>query len=370
MTPGLAGYHPAGHPALESVGAVPPSNSERDAVKAAVVTGPGQVEFCTEPYPTPGPDQVLVELAACGVCTFERRLFAGHKRWYPVSPGHEISGFVVEAGSGVDGLEGSPQVGEAVTVDLLTRCMTCGPCRRGRTALCLYRQGRSLSNGTFSFGGLVETIAVDAKATYPVGNAPMLHAAMGEPIACTVHSLRRAGFGAGDRVAIIGGGFMGRLHMSLVRIEGASAVGVVDISHERRWEAEKAGADWVARPEAARQVGGLQDVVFVTAMGGLDLAVEMVAPGGSVVLYSAFDPEAMVGVAADRAHRDEVSIVGVYSQEPEDWERAVAVIRSGVMADDLDNLVTARFPLSRVHEALTLVTSEPTYRVFVENEPG
>jgi len=163
---------------------------------------------------------------------------------------------------------------------------------------------------------------------------------------------------------------MGRLHMSLVRIEGASAVGVVDISHERRREAEKAGADWVARPEAARQVGGLQDVVFVTAMGGLDLAVEMVAPGGSVVLYSAFDPEATVGVAADRAHRDEVSIVGVYSQEPEDWERAVAVIRSGVIADDLDNLVTARFPLSRVHEALTLVTSEPTYRVFVENEPG
>ena len=75
-------------------------------------------------------------------------------------------------------------------------------------------------------------------------------------------------------------------------------------------------------------------------------------------------------MTADRAHRDEVSIVGVYSQEPEDWMRAAAVIRSGVIADDLDRLVTARFPLSRTFEALTLVTSRPTYRVFVENEPG
>ncbi|MXY75708.1 MAG: zinc-binding dehydrogenase [Acidimicrobiia bacterium] len=165
-------------------------------------------------------------------------------------------------------------------------------------------------------------------------------------------------------------GLRGRLHIALARIEGASAIGVVDISEERCRQAEDAGADWVTRPRAARQVGGLQDVVFVTAMGGLDLAVELVAPGGSVVLYSAFDPEATVGMAADRAHRDEISIVGVYSQEPEDWMRAAAVIRSGVIADDLDRLVTARFPLTRAQEALTLVTSQPTYRVFVENEPG
>lgn len=328
------------------------------------------MELRDEPYPVPGPDQVLVHLAACGVCTFERRLFAGDKRWYPVSPGHEVAGVVTEVGSAVAGLEGSPQAGEVVTVDLLTRCLTCGPCRRGRTALCQYRQGRSLSDGTFAFGGFVEAIAVDAKSTYPVGGASMLHAAMGEPIACTVHSMRRAGFTAGARVAIIGGGFMGRLHMALARIEGASAIGVVDIADQRLEEAIGAGADWTAQPGSARRAGGLQDVVFITAMGGLDLAVDLVAPGGSIVLYSAFDPEATVGVAADRAHRDEVSIVGVFNQEPEDWKRAAAIIRSGVIADDLDGLVTARYPLSLVDEALSLVTSRPTYRVFVETGSG
>ena len=132
-----------------------------------------------------------------------------------------------------------------------------------------------------------------------------------------------------------------------------------------------AGADWAARPGSALRSGGLQDVVFITAMGGLDLAVDLVAPGGSIVLYSAFDPEAKVSVAADRAHREEVSIVGVYNQEPEDWEAGgghhplghhrgrtrPARLRPGT-----------RCPL--VDEALALVTSRPTHRVFVETGPG
>ena len=328
------------------------------------------MELRTEPYPQPGPDQVLVEVAACGVCTFERRLFAGDKCWYPVSPGHEVAGPVVEVGSAVDGLEGSPQVGDVVTVDLLTRCLTCGPCRRGRTALCVLRHPRCLTDGTPAFGGFVETVAVEARSTYPAGGAPLLHAAMGEPIACTVHSLRRAGFVPGDRVAIIGGGFMGRLHMALCRLEGASSVGVVDISRDRRREADAAGADWVAEPGEARRIGGLQDVVFVTAMGGLRQAVELAGPGGSIALYSAFDPGDTVGVAADRAHREETSIVGVFNQEPEDWRRAASVLRSGAIAGELDRLITARLPLPRVGEALTLVTTQPTYRVFVENESG
>lgn len=337
-------------------------------MQAAVITGPGTVEIRQEPYPVPGADQVLVEMAACGICTFERRLFAGDKPWYPVSPGHEAAGVIVAVGAEVDGLAGSPQVGDRVTLDLLTRCLTCGPCRRGKTALCRYRQGRALSDGTFSFGGFTETIAVDAKSVYPVGDAPMAHAAMGEPIACCVHSLRRGGFGPGDRVAIIGSGVMGRIHMALTRVGGASSIGVIDLSADRRKEAADAGADWVAAPQEALDAGGRQDVVFVTAMGGVDLAVELVDLGGTVVLYSAFDPDVTACVGADRSHREEVSIVGVYNQEPEDWRQTSAILRSGVIARQLDRLVTARYPLSRVGDALAQVSSEPTYRVFVERE--
>ncbi|MCY4371735.1 MAG: alcohol dehydrogenase catalytic domain-containing protein [bacterium] len=339
-------------------------------VKAAVITGPGQVELRQEPYPIPGEDQLLVDVAACGVCTFERRLFSGDKPWYPVAPGHEVAGVVAAAGAGVNGLPGSPQAGDRVTLDLMTRCMTCGPCRRGRTALCRYRQGRTLSDGTFSMGGLTESIAIDAKSAYPVGEAAMAHAAMGEPIACCVHSLRRGGFAPGDRVAIIGGGFMGRLHMALTRIGGAASTGIIDPSTERRTDAARAGADWVAAPEDAVRVGGRQDVVFVAAMGGVDIAVELADAGGTVVLYSSFDPELEIRIGAHRVHRDEVSIVGVYNQEPEDWKETSTILRSGLITTDLDRLITSRYPLSRIGDALSLVVSEPTYRVFVEPDRG
>jgi threonine dehydrogenase-like Zn-dependent dehydrogenase len=228
------------------------------------------------------------------------------------------------------------------------------------------RQGRVLSDGTVFFGGFADQIVVDAKSVYPVGTAPIHHAAMGEPIACCVHSLRQAGFQPGDRVAIIGGGFMGRLHLALARIGGASSIGVIDIDEGRLKEAERFGAAWTATPDEALETGGKQDVVCVTAMGGVDLAVEMADLGGTVVLYSAFDKELPATVGADKSHREEVSIVGAFSQEPEDWKLGSSYIRSGVIAEDLDALVTAKFDFDTVADALTLVTSEPTYRVFVE----
>lgn len=339
-------------------------------MKVAVITGPGEVELREEPDPTPGPDQVVIEVEACGICTFERRLFAGEKKLYPVAPGHEAGGVVVGVGSAVDGLLGSPEVGDRVTFDLLTRCGTCGPCRRGKTSLCRHRQGRILSDGTMSMGGFSDTIAIDAKSVYPIGDAPMTHAAMGEPIACCVHSLRQGGFRPGDRVAIIGGGLMGRIHMALVRVGAAVSIGVIDISEERLEAATAAGADWVATPEDALEVGGMQDVIFVTAMAGVELAVEMADKGGTVVLYSAFAKDLSATVGADKSHREEVAIVGSFSQEPEDWNYGAALVRSGLIADELDSLVTARFPFDRVDEALELVTSKPTYRVFVEPEHG
>lgn len=335
-------------------------------VKVVVFTGVGEVEVRSEPRAEPGPDQVVVDVGACGICTFERRLFVGDKQWYPLAPGHEAAGVISAVGPGVEGLPGSPGVGDRVTMDLLTRCGTCGPCRRGKSALCRYRQGRVLSDGTVSFGGFADRIAIDAKSVYPVGDAPVHHAAMGEPLACCVHSLRQGDFGPGDRVAIIGGGFMGRLHLALARIGGASSIGVIDIAEDRLDEAREFGATWTATPEQALETGGKQDVVFVTAMAGVDLAVEMADLGGTVVLYSAFDKELPATVGADKSHREEVAIVGAFSQEPEDWQLASAYIRSGVLSDDLDALVTARYDFDTVADALTLVTTEPTYRVFVE----
>jgi L-iditol 2-dehydrogenase len=337
-------------------------------MRVAVVTGPDAVELRAEPVPDLQPDQILVEVGACGLCTMERRLFLGERRIYPVAPGHEVAGRVVEAGSAVGSLDGSPRPGEVVTVDLLTRCGTCSACRRGRTALCKRAQGGALADGTVSMGaGLADYVAINARQAWPTGDATVEQASMGEPLACVAHSLRLGGLGAGDRVAIVGAGFMGRLHLALAKVAGAASVGVVDVSDDRREDAAEAGATWTADPAAAGDRRGGHDLVVVTAgaPGVLELAIELCDDGGTVVLYGAFPKELTVPVAPDAIHHHELSLIGVYSHEPEDWRTAAGLIRSHAIAADLDRLVTARYQLEDVGAAFRHVATAPTYRVLV-----
>ena len=337
-------------------------------MQVAVVTGPGEVELRHEPRPRLGPEDVLVEVGACGLCTMERRLFDGTKPVYPVAPGHEAAGRVIEAGQAVESLPGSPQIGELVTMDLLTRCGACHMCRRGRSALCKQPQGGTLSDGTVSMGaGLAEVVRVAAAQTYCVGEIPIEQAAMGEPLACVVHSARLSGFRASDRVAVIGAGYMGRLHLALCRAWGASCVGMVDVDEQRRAEAAEAGAGWVAGPDDLADRHGQHDAVFVTAgaPGGVELALDLCDDGGVVVLYGAFPKDLMASVGADRIHHHEFSIIGVFSHEPEDWRTAAGLLSSGALAADLDRLVTARYRLDEVADALALTVSQPVYRVMV-----
>ena len=337
-------------------------------MQVAVVTGPGAVELRNEPRPAAGPNDVLVEVGACGLCTMERRLFDGTKPVYPVAPGHEAAGRVIEVGENVASLSGTPQLGDLVTMDLLTRCGTCHMCRRGRSALCKRPQGGTLSDGTISMGaGLAEVVRVAAAQTYRVGDISVDHAAMGEPLACVVHSVRLSGFRAGDRVAVIGAGYMGRLHLALCRTWGASRVGLVDVSEQRLTEADEAGADWTAGPDDLANWNGQHDAVFVTAgaPGAVELALDLCDDAGTVALYGAFPKDVMASVGADRVHHHELSIIGVFSQEPEDWRTAAGLLESGALAADLGRLVTARYRLAEVADALTLAVSQPVYRVMV-----
>ncbi|MYH44154.1 MAG: alcohol dehydrogenase catalytic domain-containing protein [Acidimicrobiaceae bacterium] len=360
-----------GRVARLSAGPLRVERRTRSTMHVAVVTGPGAVELRNEPIPRLGPEDVLIEVGTCGLCTMERRLFDGTKPIYPVAPGHEAGGRVIEVGQAVASLPGSPQIGDLVTMDLLTRCGTCRMCRRGRSALCKRPQGGTLSDGTISMGaGLAEVVRVAAAQTYCVGEIPVEHAAMGEPLACVVHSARLSGFRPGDRVAVVGAGYMGRLHLALCRAWGASCAGMVDVDEQRRAEASAAGADWVAGPDGLTGWLGQHDVVFVTAgtPGAVELALDLCDDAGAVVLYGAFAKDVMASVGADRIHHHELSIIGAFSQEPEDWRTAAGLLQSGALAADLDRLVTARYGLADVADALALTVERPVYRVMVGQE--
>jgi threonine dehydrogenase-like Zn-dependent dehydrogenase len=226
----------------------------------------------------------------------------------------------------------------------------------------------ALPDGTIAMGaGLSDFLQLPAASAYPVGDAPVEHAAMGEPVACVAHSVRLSGVRSGDRVAIIGAGYMGRLHLALSRITGAGPIGLIDVSDERLGEAREAGAAWTATPDTAVEVGGKQDIVFVTAgaPGALELAMELVDDGGNIVIFGAFPKDLFVGVSPDAIHHHEFSIIGVLNQEPQDWRTAAGLIKSGVIAADLEALVSARYSLDDVSDALGFAANNPVFRVMV-----
>jgi threonine dehydrogenase-like Zn-dependent dehydrogenase len=238
--------------------------------------------------------------------------------------------------------------------------------------MCAAPQGGQLADGTISMGaGLADLVSVPARQAFAVGSAPITHAAMGEPLACVVHSVRLSGLVGGDRVAVIGGGYMGRLHASLARLRGASTIGVIDPVHDRLVDANAAGVGWTSMPDAALDTGGRQDIVFVTAgvPGALELALQMTDDTGTIVLYGAFPKEMTVPVPPDSLHHHEISIIGVVNQEPQDWRTAAGLIASGALGADLDALVTARFSLASVQEAMELAARQPVYRVLVGDAP-
>ncbi|AKJ10263.1 dehydrogenase [Streptomyces incarnatus] len=337
-------------------------------MRIAVVTSPGSVEIRDIPVPGIGEDDVLVRITACGLCTMEAKLYTGAMPVYPVAAGHEVSGRVERIGARAAALEDAPAVGDLVTLDLLTRCGTCRNCRAGDSAVCASPQGSMLPDGSIGMGsGLAEYVRVPAAHVWPVGDIDPVHAAMGEPLACVVHSFRRAGYRSGDRVAVIGGGFMGRLHLLLAQHEQARSVTVVETDPERRSAALDAGADDAVAPE---DVGRLApaDVVFVTIASpeAIGTAFRTAADGARLVLFGGSHDTPDAALPGYEVHRRQLTVTGSYSQEPADWRTAAALLRSGTLADRLARLVTSRHELADVDKALTESSGTPVYRVFVE----
>ncbi|MGN0685370.1 MAG: alcohol dehydrogenase catalytic domain-containing protein, partial [Gemmiger sp.] len=169
--------------------------------------------------PDPGPGQVLVRVAACGVCGTDVHIYHGGKGSADVTPpvvlGHEFSGIIEKLGDGVEDLE----VGQLVTVDPNIYCGKCRPCRQGQKQMCHHMR----AVGVNMDGGFAECCLVPSAQCVPVpeGTDPEL-AAMAEPLACCLHGIDRAGIRPGENVLVVGGGTIGQIMLQLARIAGAA----------------------------------------------------------------------------------------------------------------------------------------------------
>ncbi len=311
-----------------------------------MLTGPRRFEITEVPTPRPGPGEVLVAVAACGVCASELESWTGRNEpAYPLSLGHEVSGVVAGLGDGVDSL----QVGDPVGV---------------------WVDGQ----------GYADHVVARAEHCFAAGDAP-LDTVLAEPLACVVNAVDLADLRLGDDVVIIGAGFMGHLVQQVAALRGVRRLVVADTRADALERASALGATGtvhVGEEDLAERVaeltdGGLADVCIecTGTQGGLDSVGTVTRMSGKVVLvgFHQGPPRSVplgywnwMAYDLRNAHFREMSTI------LHGMDVGMRLVRAGLV--DLSAHVTHRFELADIAEAFDTALAKPEGFVKAVVTPG
>ncbi len=242
-------------------------------MKALLLTEYRHLEIADLPPPEVGPSDVLVHVAACGICGSDIHGFDGSsgRRIPPLVMGHEAAGEVVRVG---------PQVtrvtpGMRVAFDSTISCGDCPYCRRGDINLCDHRQVLGVSCGQYRrHGAFAEFIGLPQDIVYPLPDSvPLEHATLIEPISVAVHGVRRAEVSANCSAVVVGTGMIGLLVIQVLKRVGCRPIIAVDLDADRLTLADELGADLTV---SAKQNDVAEIVREATDGRGADVAIEAV----------------------------------------------------------------------------------------------
>lgn len=254
-------------------------------MRAAVLHAAGDLRVEERPVPSPGPGEVLVRVAVCGVCGTDATEYDRGPVLTvpPVTLGHEFAGVVEAVGKGVDALE----PGAVVVCGAGISCGACARCREGRTNLC--RDYRTA--GLQVDGGLAGYVVVPAGILLDVSESglPLDTLGLAQPMAIAVHVVSRSGVRAGQAAVVVGVGGIGSFITFAAAASGAKVI-AVDRSLERLELARTLGAaDTLLAdtplPEELRRIGVEPDVLFEVSgtAAGLESVLAAATPGAVIV---------------------------------------------------------------------------------------
>ncbi|MEU7281663.1 alcohol dehydrogenase catalytic domain-containing protein [Streptomyces sp. NPDC045431] len=320
--------------------------------RALVVDRPGTHRLVERDVPEPGPGEVLVRVAAAGICMSDREVYDGHRDAayvrYPVIPGHEWSGTVEAVGAGVDpGLTGRKAVAEGFRA-----CGRCERCRCGETSLCT---GGYAETGFTEPGAFADHVVVPARLLHPLhDDADLRAAALLEPSAVIAAAVRTGRPHPGERVAVVGAGTLGLLAVQLLAASSPAELTVIDPRAARGEQALRFGAGEALSPEEAEALRGRFDLVVETAGAPSTAAASclLARRGGRVVLTGMFTPGA-VGIDPVHLSLSQLEIRSVFGAPSSAWCEAVRAFGLGLL--DPAPLITHEFPLERFADAVALV---------------
>jgi L-iditol 2-dehydrogenase len=348
-------------------------------MRALVVSGPNDFALRDVERPVPGPFEVLCRVRATAICGTDPHIIQGHypgfwpKDW-PLIPGHEWCGDVVELGPSAEGL--GWQVGTRVAGTSHAACGYCRRCVEGRYNICenFGVEGLHAQYGHNAPGAYAEYVVHSVRSVFPVPDVLSdEEAAMLDPAAIALHTVIRGGHRPGDVVAVIGPGVMGLLVAECAQALGAGRVIVVGRGR-RLDKARELGYEVVDFTET----DPVQAVREATAGLGADVAlecsgapeavaqgVEMVRKGGRVAVIGI--PLSDASLPMPRTVLDEIDVVGVRASAGE-MPRAIELAATGRIR--LGELITHRYSLEDFADAYATFTERTDGALKVIVRPG
>ena len=336
MTTSTAQSRTPGHPEVPAT------------MRAAVLKSQGDMAMETLPVPELDADQVLVQVAAVGVCGsdvhyYEHGRIGDYVVDHPLILGHELSGRIAAVGSDVD----PSRVGQRVAVEPQRPCRTCKQCKAGRYNLCpdIEFYATPPIDGAFT-----EYVRIQDDFAYDIPDSVSDEAAaLIEPLSVGLWACERAQIKPGSRVLIAGAGPIGIIAAQAARAYGATEIYITDIAEERLAFALEHGATH-ALNALTDSAEGLDVDAFIDASGApqaVRSGIKAVGPAGRVILVGlgADDVELPVSYIQNR----EIWLSGVF-RYTNTWPLAIQLIADGKV--DLDILVTGKFALADSEAAL------------------
>lgn len=299
--------------------------------------------------PEPQPTEVLIQVAAVGVCGsdvhyYEHGRIGDETVNRPLILGHELSGTIVQVGE----LVSAARIGERVAVEPQRPCRSCSQCLSGRYNLCPLMEFYATPpiDGAFS-----QFVTIESIFAHQVPNIISFEAAaLVEPLSVAIAAVRKAQIKPGSSVLIAGAGPIGIIIAQTARAFGANRIVVSDLVPERRQRALQYGATETIDPLTNPPAPGKTVDAFIDASGAsaaVKNGVLSVGPAGYVVLVGLGHEEMNLPVA--RIQNLEITVTGVF-RYTNTWPVGIELLTSQQI--NLDNLVTGKFDLSTVKEAL------------------
>jgi threonine 3-dehydrogenase len=340
-------------------------------MKAIVKPAPGPgLTVRDVPKPTCGPADVLIKVHHAGVCGTDLHI-ADWDEWAqgrikpPLVLGHEFAGEVVEVGTDA---RGEFEVGQLVTAEGHIVCGHCLQCRTGNGHIC----AKTRIIGVDRAGAFTEFIAMPASNVMRLDGIPTEIGAIMDPMGNAFHTVLTAEI-PGSVVLILGCGPIGCFAVGIAKAAGAKAVIAVDVNPKRLALAAGMGATKALKPgpevrQAVMELseGNGADVVceMSGAVSALHDAFALVRNGGRVQLLGIPKGEVPVNWATEIIFKG-ITIYGVIGRRMyETWNQMQRFLRSGVL--DPRPVITHRFPLERIDDALAAIRSGDAGKVIIE----